>query len=94
MGFSLLCLLFSVSLGAVFQHIVDCSNGKCPTSYTVDGLDNPDIECLEGDQHSFNVEAPGHPFAIRVASQGALQTAGVTGTNPTENGTITVEYFP
>jgi hypothetical protein len=99
----LLCFL-SFTFAGTITHNVSCAGGLCgpginppssftdPTggSYTIDGFQNPSIECLMGDTHQFVINTPGHPFAIRVARGGASYTP-VTGTNPTAAGTISVE---
>jgi hypothetical protein len=64
---------------------------NAPSSYNLNGTENPSITLQRGQTYTFNINVPGHPFYI-MSVQGTNTanafTNGVTG-NGTQVGTLT-----
>lgn len=61
------------------------------TAYSIDGVSNPDLQLNRGETYTFQINAPGHPFWIKIIqSIGTVNaySGGVTG-NGTDSGTLT-----
>ena len=61
------------------------NNGS--TDYVIDGVNDPDLHLLRGFTYVFDINAPGHPFEIRLSNGGAAYNTGVTN-NGTQNGKL------
>ncbi len=47
---------------------VNCDGGACPDSYSINGVEDPNLFLERGSTYTFNVLAPNHPFAIHQTS--------------------------
>ncbi len=60
-------------------------------AYTVNGVDNPDLTLIRGHTYTFQVNASGHPFAIKSVQGPGAAICGTRGVsnNGTEVGNVT-----